>query len=209
LGTFKPTDHIFLYGQAGNDTIQLASNKIMGTTYYITVPAFIYGSGTGNEIFSAAGSTANNVIVGGGGTNQITGGWGRDLLIAGLGASKLFAGSDQDILIGGWTDYDLSSTAMTYDRKLAALYAIMAEWAKTYDATNAQNDYNIRVNHLNGSLAGGLNGSWYLNTATVHDNGSADTLFGSMAALDWFFAGPGNQDTLKNWRTGEVITHVS
>jgi hypothetical protein len=45
-----------VYGQSGNDTIQLVSKKIAGTTFYVTVPAFIYG-GTGKEIFSVAGST--------------------------------------------------------------------------------------------------------------------------------------------------------
>ena len=131
LGNFKPSGRILVYGQAGNDVIQLASQKTKGTTYYITAPALIYGGGTGNEDLSAAGSTANNVIIGGGGKNQITGGLGHDLLIAGLGKSTLTAGSGDDILIGGQTDYDLTSTAMTYDRKLQALDAIMAEWGRT------------------------------------------------------------------------------
>jgi hypothetical protein len=202
--TFTPTDHILVYGQSGNDTIQLVSSKIAGTTYYITVPAFIYGGGTGHEIFSVAGSTANNVVIGGGGTNQITGGLGRDLLIAGLGASKLFAGSAGDILIGGWTDYDLTSTAMTYDQKLAALEAIMAEWGSA-------DSYTTRVNDL--TNGGGLNGSYLLNTGTVHDNGQTDTLFGFPAAapLDWFFASAAsvlNPDIIKHQNTGEVTTTI-
>jgi hypothetical protein len=197
--TFTPTDHILVYGQSGNDTIQLASNKIAGTTYYITVPAFIYGGGTGHEIFSVAGSTANNVVIGGGGTNQITGGLGRDLLIAGLGASKLYAGSAGAILIGGWTDYDLTSTAMTYDQKLAALEAVMAEWGSA-------DSYTTRVNDL--TNGGGLNGSYLLNTSTVHDNGQTDTLFGFPAAapLDWFFAGA--SDIIKHKNSGEVTTTI-
>jgi hypothetical protein len=198
---FKPTDHILVYGQSGNDTIQLVSKKIAGTTYYITVPAFIYGGGTGNEILSVAGSTANNVVIGGGGTNQITGGLGRDLLIAGLGASKLFAGSGDDILIGGTTDYDLTSSKMTYDRKVQALYAIMTEWGRT------DIDYATRVAHLSGSLAGGLNGSAFLNSNTVHSNHVADTLFGAPSpALDWFFADI--SDLIKNSRKGEVTTQI-
>jgi hypothetical protein len=190
---FTPTDHILVYGQAGNDTIQLVSNKISGTTYYLTVPAFLYGGGTGNEILSAAGSTANNVVIGGGGKNPITGGLGRNLLIAGLGASKLFAGSGDDILIGGWTDYDLTSTAMTYDQKLAALEAILAAWGSA-------DSYATRINYL--SQGGGFNGSYLLNTATVHENGQADTLFGTTgAALDWFFAGLSDEGNHKE--TGE------
>jgi hypothetical protein len=200
LGNFKPTDHILIYGQAGNDTIQLVSTKIMGTTYYITVPAFIYGGSTGNDIFSVAGSTANNVVTGGGGTNQITGGLGRDLLIAGLGASKLFAGSGGAILIGGWTTYtDLTGPAMTYDQKLTALEAIMAEWGSA-------DSYATRVNDL--SNGGGLNGSYLLNSSTVHDNGQADTLSGITAGApqDWFFAGA--SAIIKHNNPGEVITPI-
>jgi hypothetical protein len=206
--SFKPSDHILIYGQAGNDTIQLVSTRIMGTTYYITVPAFIYGGGTGNDTLSVAGSTANNVVVGGGGTNQITGGLGRDLLIAGSGASKLFAGSGGDILIGGSTAYtDLSATATTYEQKLAALEAIMAEWGRTDLTGTPQQQYNTRVNDL--TSGGGLNGSYLLNASTVHANGQADTLSGISAAapLDWFFADA--NDTIKHNNPGEVITTIS
>jgi hypothetical protein len=105
------------------------------------------------------------------------------------------------MLVGGTTAYDLSSTGMTYDQKVAALEAIMAEWGRT-DAA-----YLIRVQHLDGSLSGGLNGSFLLNSATVKDNGQADTLFGAARpALDWFFAGP--TDVLKKTRPGEIITSI-
>jgi PKD repeat protein len=202
VGNFLPTDHILVYGQTGNDTIQLASSVIQNTTYYVTVPAFLYGGGIGHDILDASGSTANNVLTGGGGKNDLFGGLGRDLLIAGLGAGKLHAGVGDDMLIGGTTDYDLTNKAMTYDQKLVALEAIMAEWGRT-DAT-----YLARVHHLDGSLSGGLNGSFLLNATTVHDNGQADTLFGATGfSLDWFFADP--SDTLKHLRTDEVTTGIS
>jgi hypothetical protein len=201
LGNFTPSDHVLVYGQAGNDTIQLVSNKIKGTTYYITVPAFIYGGGTGNEILSVAGSTANNVVTGGGGTNQLTGGLGRDLLIAGLGASRLFAGSAGDILIGGWSMYtDLTGTATTYDQKVTALEAIMAEWGSA-------DSYAMRVNAL--SNGGGLNGTYLLNASTVHDNGQVDALSGITAAapLDWFLTSA--SDIIKHKNPGELVTTIS
>jgi hypothetical protein len=201
-GNFLPTDHILVYGQSGNDSIQLASQKIKGTTYYMTVPAFLYGGGTGHDVLDARGSSANNVLIGGGGTNTLYGGLGRDLLIAGLGASALHAGTGDDILIGGSTDYDLTSTLMTYDQKLVALEAITAEWGRK-DA-----DYLTRVHHLDGSLSGGLNGSFLLNATTVHSNGQADTLFGaSSPALDWFFADIA--DLIKGNRNGELVTLIS
>jgi PKD repeat protein len=185
LGNFKPTDHILVYGQSGNDMIQLAGKQIKGRVYYITVPAFLYGGGTGKnkDILDASGSTANNVLQGGGGTNILTGGRGRDILIAGRGASQLHAGRQDDILIGGWTDYDLTSPGVTSDQKLAALEAIMSEWGSTTD------NYAIRVQDL--SQGGGLNGFGLLSAQTVHRNGKADTLFGAATAspaLDWFFA---------------------
>ena len=197
-GNFKPTDHILVYGQSGNDTIQLKSTPIGKTTYYVAVPAFLYGGGTGSDTLDARGSTANNVLTGGGGKNTLFGGQGRDLLIAGLGASQLNAGSGDDLLIGGWTAYDLTSSGMTYDQKLAALEAIMAEWGSA-------DSYTTRLNDLQGG--GGLNGSFLLNTSTVYDNGKVDTLIGSTgSAIDWFLAGL--TDVLKNKKNGEVQTTI-
>jgi hypothetical protein len=206
LGNFQPTGQILVYGQTGNDTIQLASKKIQGTTYYVAVPAYLYGGGGpgDKDVIDASGSTANNVLLGGAGSNKLFGGLGRDLLIAGLGAAQLHAGSGEDILIGGWTDYDLSSTALTYDRKLAGLDAVMKEWGRVDLA------YTARVNDLlgpaGGGTAGGLNGSAFLNSQTVHDNGVSDTLFGDPTAPDWFFAG--GSDVVKQLRTGEVTTGI-
>jgi hypothetical protein len=199
LGNFKPSGHILVYGQSGNDIIQLKSNKIGTTTYYITVPAFLYGGATGNDILDARGSRANNVLTGGGGRNLLYGGQGRDLLIAGRGASLLIAGSGDDILMGGWTNYDLSSSTTTYDKKLAALEAIMAEWGSA-------DSYTTRVNDL--ESGGGLNGAALLNASTVHDNALVDMLLGTPGSgFDWFLAGPTDRVMLK--KTGEVQTTIS
>jgi hypothetical protein len=48
-----------------------------------------------------------------------------------LGAATLNAGVQDDILIGGWTNYHISSSGMTYDHKLVSLKAILAEWGST------------------------------------------------------------------------------
>jgi PKD domain len=209
-GPFLPAGHIFVYGQAGNDTIGFGSPfTSKGTKYYVAAPAVIYG-GDGNDTINANNSTANNVLFGGAGDDSLTGndttqgGQGRDLLIGGAGAdNKLSALTGGDsILIGGTTDYDLENTALTYDKKLAAVYAVMTEWGRT------DVDYATRVQHLSGTLAGGLNGSWYLNSSTVHGDGAANALTGSAVAMDWFFVNISGQDTIKNWRTGEVITNV-
>jgi phospholipase C len=202
VGKFNPTGRLLVYSQAGDDSIKVASTTISGTPAYVTVPAFLF-AGDGNDTLGVPGSTANNVLMGGAGKDILSGGLGRDLLVGGRGVSRLTAGSGDDILIGGSTSYDLEAVGMTGDAKLAALTAIMAEWGRT-DA-----DYPTRVNHLNGSFGGGLNGSSFLNATTVHGDGAADTLIGSTSAsaLDWFFVDA--QDTTKNKRTGEVVTTVT
>ena len=100
-----------------------------------------------------------------------------------------------DILIGGTTGYD---------GNLAALCALQHEWART-DAT-----YSTRVGHLQGS-AGGLNGGYYLTTASVFDDGVTDTLYGD-AGSDWFFARvPGSapqKDRVQDRSGSEVLTNL-
>jgi hypothetical protein len=195
LGTFTPTGHIFVYGQGGKDTITLQPDVVGKTSYYIQVPAFLYGEGSGGDHISAAGSAANNVLTGHGANEVLTGGQGRDLLIAGTGAATLNAGAGDDILIGGWTNYDIgSSSGMTYDQQLAALDAIMAEW-------DSAASYNARMIAL----------ASYLSTNTVHDNTSggrpvADQLIGNTSANDWFFAG--SNDVVKGKNKTDVVTSI-
>jgi hypothetical protein len=178
FGTFTPTGHIFVYGQGGKDKIMLKPYVVGNNTYYyIKVPAFLYGEGSGGDKISALGSASNNVLTGNGSNEVLTGGQGRDLLIGGTGAATINAGVQDDILIGGWTDYDIGSAGMTYDQKLATLNAIVAEWGSA-------DSYATRLNAL----------AVYLNTYTVHDNyqngvAIADQLLGNAKANDWFFAG--------------------
>jgi Ca2+-binding RTX toxin-like protein len=158
------------------------------------VPALLFG-GDGNDTLDASGSTANNVLVGGAGNDGLYGGSGRDLLIGSFGADALRAGGGGAIVIGGNTDYDAN---------VQALLAIMKEWGRT-DA-----DYNTRIKHLQGTLAGGLNGSYRLTTTTVHDDNNADNLFGG-AGMDWFFVGgkgKKNRDNVYGQTSGEVITSL-
>jgi hypothetical protein len=143
------------------------------------------------------------------------GGQGRDLLIAGTGWATVNAGSADDIMIGGWTDYDLYNmsgynTATTYDQKLTALEAVMAEWGRT-DESYSQRVANLSNTTVNNVAPNGLgqNGGYFLNSSTVHDNGQADTLNGApktSAALDWFFAGL--TDIINHKKGVEVTTTI-
>jgi hypothetical protein len=194
-GKFTPTGHILVYGQGGRDKITLKPYVVGSTNYYIQVPAFLYGKGSGGDKISVAGSAANNVLTGHGSSEVLTGGHGRDLLIGGTGAATLNAGVGDDLLIGGWTNYDISSAGMTYDQKLAALDAVMAEWGSA-------DSYATRLNALAG----------YLNTDTVHDNSQngvpvADQLLGNALANDWFFAGL--NDVVKGKNNNDVVTTIS
>jgi Ca2+-binding RTX toxin-like protein len=190
VGTFSAPGgaafaHLLVYGYGGNDTIGLSGG--------LAVPALLFG-GDGNDTLDASGSTANNVLVGGAGVDRLYGGSGRDLLIGGQGADSLRAGSGGAILIGGYTSYDAN---------VPALLAIMKEWGRT-DA-----DYNTRLKHLNGTLGGGLNGSYRLTRTTVLHDDITDSLYGG-AGLDWFFVG-GNgkrKDKVFGQTSGEVVTTV-
>jgi len=157
----------------------------------------MFFAGNGNDILNLTGSGSNantvipnNVLVGGGGTDRLIGGQGRDILIGGAGQATLQAGSGGDILIGG---------TIAYDNNAAALAAILAEWART------DIDYATRIAHLTGSMSGGINGNYLLDTSTVHGNNLADSLYGGNG-MDWFFAGM--MDVLFNNTTGEVVTQL-
>lgn len=184
-----PLNQIQIYGQAGNDTIELASKKFSSVVYYVTVDAVLLG-GAGNDKLDATGSTAANVLSGGDGTDTLMGGVGRDVLLGGAGADVLRGGGGDDVLIGNPTDFDAS---------LAALNALIAEWGRT-DAA-----YNSRSNHLRGLEPGGLNGTYLLNTVTIHNDAAIDQLYGE-AGLDLFFytSSGANTDNLNDLVAGET-----
>jgi Ca2+-binding RTX toxin-like protein len=123
----------------------------------------------GNNVLNG-GSAGNDILVGGAGNDALIAGAGRSLLIGGLGADTLLGGGADDILIGGTTDYDTNTSA---------LLALMSEWQRT-DA-----DYTTRISHLRNG--GGNNGTFKLNSTTVHDDATADVLTGG-AGKDWFWA---------------------
>jgi len=115
--------------------------------------------GAGND--QLIGDTGNDILIGNAGNDVLLGYAGRDMLFGGLGADTLDGGADDDILIGSVTDMDSN---------LTALNAIMAEWSNTSTA------YSTRIANL----------LVYLNSSTVHNDASIDSLRGGQG-LDWFF----------------------
>jgi extracellular elastinolytic metalloproteinase len=171
-----PVGRVVVYGGDGNDEIDVNDN--------VTAEAWLFG-GAGDDHLEGGGG--NNVLVGGDGNDSLTGGRGRDLLIGGAGSDDILGKGGDDILVGGTTAWDVNQ---------AALNALLQEW------TRADADYATRVAHLRGDLAGGLNGTYLLNSTTVFDDGAADALTGG-SGTDWFWAGLG--DVIRGRKAGEVV----
>jgi hypothetical protein len=190
-GAFVPTGQVVVYGQSGNDLIQAVPLSSGGNVIPLGLPVVMFGGG-GNDTLDARGVSGPTVLVGGGGSNTLYGGSGRNILIGGSGPGVLAGGGDDDLLIAGVTSFDAN---------LAALVALRSEWART-DA-----DYQTRINHLNGSLAEGLNGGFVLTAQSVASNGAGNNLTGG-PGQDWFFAalGAANPDVITDLDTGELVT---
>jgi RTX calcium-binding nonapeptide repeat (4 copies) len=188
-GPFAPTGHIFVYGRGGADTLQLATNS-QGAT--IAIPALLF-AGSGKDTLSAAGSSANNVLVGGPSADRLMGGSGRDILIGGAGAARLQAGSGDDILIAGQTVYDAS---------LPALADLIAEWGRA-DRTPSS-----RIHALFGDGTGGLNSFALLNAQTVLGDNGGTQIIGNPTAADWFWFTDNAKgaDKLSDYAPGDTAT---
>jgi Ca2+-binding RTX toxin-like protein len=165
-GPFAPTGHIIVYGQSGNDVVKEVPATINGLPVKVAIPALVLG-GTGTNTLSVAGSSANNVLVGGSGKDNLTAGSGDDILIGGSGADVLKAGAGSDVLIGGST---------IYDDNVPALLALMAEWGQSSVSLES------RVQELFGNGSGGF----LLNSQTVLSDSSINQLAGGTGS-DWFW----------------------
>jgi phosphodiesterase/alkaline phosphatase D-like protein len=162
---------LVVYGQSANERIKVARN--------LTLPAFLFG-GNGANVQIEGGGGPTVEVGGSGQNNHLKGGTDRNILIAGIGGGHLEGDGTDDILIGGYTDYD---------QNLTALEAVLNEWNRSDES------YLQRVANLQNApaTAGGQtvspNGSYtaakYLTASTVHDNGVVDKLEGN-GGLDWF-----------------------
>jgi Ca2+-binding RTX toxin-like protein len=190
-GPFAPTGYIIIYGQAGNDVIEIAAAFINMQPVTVAIPALLF-AGAGGDTLSVAGSSANNILVGGAGNNKLTGGSARDILIGGGGASALHAVIGGGLLIAGST---------IYNSNLAALVALSAEWGRT------DRGYRDRVHDLFGDGSGGLNGSYFLNAASVIRDTAVSQLYGGTGSdWVWIAAGVTGGDQLKQVAVGDVVT---
>jgi VCBS repeat-containing protein len=217
IGTFARADvtgRIRVRGMAGNDRVRiLVPAAIPADLYGGPGDDILWGGKTDDRLFGEAGNDrlhggkGNDIAIGDDGDDRIFGGVGNDILLGGAGADRLFGSVGNDVLTGGDGDdrlFDspghdvliggngadivqagtgsdlLIAGATNFDLDLAALDNIAAEW------TSASN-YSTRIAHLAG-LAGGLNGTTFLTSTTVHDDAVEDILRGG-SGLDWFWTG--------------------
>jgi PKD repeat protein len=159
-GTFGPASRIAVYGQAGNDNIQLAGA--------IRIPAWLDG-GEGNDRLH--GAKGNDVLRGGPGDDDLNGQQGDDVLIGGEGADHILGGPGNDLMIAGTTAYDANEPA---------LFAIVGVWGG--GGTVAARVSNLRTSATVPLALGGSN-------PTVFDDGAADVLNGTSGG-GWIFADP-------------------
>jgi hypothetical protein len=190
-GTFAPTGGLVVHGGGGQKAhIEVDSQ--------VTLPALLFADGADAHLQGGGGPT---VEVGGGGQNtHLEGGQAGSILIAGTGAAHLEGHSGNDLLIGGTTAFDANE---------AALLAVLAEWdsgASYLQRIADLQDAPVTVNGQTVNPDGGYTAGYYLNGATVKDNGVTDHLAGA-GARDWYFASLG--DKIDKHSKGEVITTIS
>ena len=190
-GTFTGFNTIDIYGQDGNDDIELPG---------VNKDARMFGGG-GNDVL--VGGNGNDLLVGGNGNDVLTAGTGRDILIGGFGRDNINGGSGGDILIGDGTTFD----AATPENE-RAMFAILNEW-KSVD-TYATRFRSINSGTGSGAILGtkaDLGGARLNFGTTVRNDVAFDilTAVARIAPEDWFFQGAG--DTLVNVQPGEHINN--
>jgi Ca2+-binding RTX toxin-like protein len=156
---------------APNSLIRVDSNFLTAPADFssASVQRMLVDLGAGNDALVVAGNVNKYLIaLGGAGDDVITDGPAGSILIGGDGTDTLLGGRGEDLLIAG---------ATTFDSNDAALLSILNEWA-------LGGTFQQRMAHLQGS-AGGLNGTNFLNAATIlGDGGDIDTLSGG-GGTDW------------------------
>jgi Ca2+-binding RTX toxin-like protein len=100
-GNFAPTSRVVVYGQNGNDNIQVAGGVRLST--------WLYG-GNGNDRLK--GGNGNDFLFGGAGNDNLLGGQGNDVLVGDLGADRLVGEAGNDVLVAGSASASLADTAI-------------------------------------------------------------------------------------------------
>ena len=200
-----------LNGDGGSDTLSYAAyTTSVRVNLSAGVATGIYG-GISNGIVKVTGGYGNDILIGSStGSSVLDGGPGGNDILVGLhtGSSLTVHGGGRNILIGGLGNNTLDSSAATgenlliggsvasFDTNVAALNSLMAEWSRTGVS------FDTRRAHLNGTLAGGLNGNYKLTTGTVTADTSSTLKGNSSGGNTWFIA---NETTGITEKSGDVV----
>jgi hypothetical protein len=93
----KDTQRLQVYGNGGNDDIELGTGLTFGTEKH-RLGAYLC-DGDGND--TIIGGSGNDTIISGNGDDQLAGGGGAALIEAGSGNDTLWAGAGDSTLMGG------------------------------------------------------------------------------------------------------------
>jgi hypothetical protein len=182
-----------IVGGSGSNTLDYSQYK---GDVMVDLPLGIASLVTGSvsNITQVIGSQGNSLLVGDGNDNFLQGGLGRNILIGGAGSDTLdaTASKDDNILIGGATQWDMN---------LTALQAIAQVWNDTTQS------FDQRVQALqNGVVIGGQ--TYALDRSTVQPDNSPDSLNGG-GGRNWFFVD--FDDTINGGKgagSSDLVTNV-
>jgi hypothetical protein len=185
---FTPTGHILVYGLAGNDTIRLLPGTGALAGVKIAIPAVLDG-GAGNDTLDASGTSQPAILLGGAGNDTLTGSGANSILIGGTGT---------DVLRGGAGDTVFSPGPTAFDTNVAALLQLMQEWQNTGTA------FLTRAQHLTGTLSGGVNFPFLLNSATLQKDTALKQLFAG-GGHNLFFFNAGSPGQVVDPLSGDIL----
>jgi len=147
-------------------------------------------AGTGTDTLTTT-SSGNSILIGNGANITLTDtGTGYNILIGAGPGGDTITGNGSDILIGGTT---------TYDKNLAALDAVLAEW-------DSSDSYSTRINKIMSGITVGSS-TYALKASTVTPDSSANTVKDGSGSTqnNWFIVGPSDHVTKKANETETTI----
>jgi Ca2+-binding RTX toxin-like protein len=228
--TFSGFNTITIYGQAGNDDMEVAGSVKKSAALFGSGGNDRMNGGAGNDtIFGDAGNDfingglGNDLIFGGDGSdvidgdlgndhiygqagnNTIIGGLGKNILVGGDGNDKIIARLGRNIMIGGNGSDKLYGNAGD-DILIAGSTAYDEDdvaLQAILDEWASGDRYSDRVSFVRSG--GGANGVFTLDDSTVFDDGAVDTLIGDRGR-DWFWVGVG--DKIKDRAKNEIVNQL-
>jgi hypothetical protein len=206
-----------LNGGSGTDTADYsARSTAVSLNMYTNV--FTSISGTVSNIENLTGGSGADTLIGNSSANTLTGNGGNDIIFGGDGADTILGGTGKNILIGGkgadtittnsssGGDIDIADET-TYSNSTTAdattnLSNLRLEWTSASSYAN-------RVSHIQGTLAGGLNGTSQLKITTLQYDNSADSISANTASIQSWYIVKNSLDTITTAFSGETTTDTS